>query len=191
MDKSFSYHQYYHVVPPASPTKCRSKSSESLPNHQQPVHDTESKPASRKSKLKKSHTALIDFQAKSGAGSSSALRRRLSLFRVKRSAHSDEPENVHSLQQNIDQLKRDLLVKNKELEGMREFIESKRRLMRQTSSESIEQAMQLQLILHARLEEMLRENDLLKKNIHELETFAQQQQKRKRRASRFIAQAHL
>ena len=44
------------------------------------------------------------------------------------------------------------------------------------TNESIEQAMQLQSILNSRLEEMLTENDLLKKSIQELESYAQQQQ---------------
>ncbi|CAF1459901.1 unnamed protein product [Adineta ricciae] len=179
MDKSLSYHQYYQIVPPTvHATKYRSKSSESLPSHHlQPtiLFEQHQQHLNRKAKVKKSNTALIDFQVKPSANTSSVLRRRFSLFRAKRCHQSDEQADIQTLQQTIDQLKQDLLIKTNELEGMKELIENKRNTMRHTPGDSIEQAMRLQLILHARLEEMLRENELLKKTICDLETFAQQQ----------------
>jgi hypothetical protein len=87
----------------------------------------------------------------------------------------NENSNVQALQQIIDQLRRDLQIKTDELETMRQRIEKKRSSIAVPSNESIEQAMQLQTILNVRLEEMLIENDLLKKSIQELESFAQQQ----------------
>jgi hypothetical protein len=136
--------------------------------------------------MKKSQTVFNGFETKPISSpspvlnSASALRRRFSLFRIKRSQQapldiSNENSNVQALQQIIEQLRRDLQIKTNELETMREHIEKKRSSIAVPSNESIEQAMQLQTILNARLEEMLMENDLLKKSIHELESYAQQQ----------------
>ena len=76
----------------------------------------------------------------------------------------------------IEQLRRDLQVKTDELETMRQCVEKKHSSIAvPPSNQPIEQAMQLQTMLNARLEEMLSENDLLKKSIQDLECFAQQQ----------------
>ncbi|CAF4502114.1 unnamed protein product [Rotaria magnacalcarata] len=141
--------------------------------------------------MKKSQTVLNGFETKivpsppSILNSTSVLRRRFSLFRTKRpqqlqqtsinDVSSNENSNVQSLQQIIDQLRHDLQIKTDELETMRQHIEKKRSSVAVPSNESIEQAMQLQTMLNTRLEEMLIENDLLKKSIQELEIFAQQQ----------------
>jgi hypothetical protein len=144
--------------------------------------------------MKKSQTVLNGFETKtvqspqSLLNTTSALRRRFSLFRIKRFQQNpqqqqqtlindvpNENSNVLALQQIIDQLRRDLQIKTDELETMRQRIEKKRSSIAVPSNESIEQAMQLQTMLNARLEEMLIENDLLKKSIQELESFAQQQ----------------
>lgn len=178
-----------------SSSKFLSRSSESL-TATDPIADAQHvKQSSKSSKMKKSQTALSGFEAKLSASphslfnSTSALRRRFSLFRIKRSQqqqqqHSaaNEPANgtshVHALQQIIDQLRRDLQLKTDELETMRQRIERKRSSIAVSSNDSIGHAMQLQTVLNARLEEMLVENDLLKKSIHELEAFAQQQQRK-------------
>jgi len=136
-------------------------------------------------------TAKDGFEIKTGQSpqsllnSTSILRRRFSLFRIKRpqqqqqqSSMNDiqnESSNVEALQQIIAQLRRDLQMKTDELETMRERIEKKRSSIAVPSNETIGQAMQLQTMLNARLEEMLIENDLLKKSIQELEAFAEQQ----------------
>jgi hypothetical protein len=138
--------------------------------------------------MKKSQTVFNGFETKANQSpspllnSTSALRRRFSLFRIKRSQQqplindiSNENSNVQALQQIIEQLRRDLQIKTNELETMRQHIEKKRSSIAVPSNESIEQAMQLQTMLNARLEEMLMENDLLKKSIQELELYAQQQ----------------
>ena len=70
------------------------------------------------------------------------------------------------------QLKGELQKKTNKLETLKEHIEAKRQ---QPSTESIGQAMQLQAMLNEKLEEMLNENDLLKKSIQDLEYFAQQE----------------
>lgn len=144
--------------------------------------------------MKKSQTVFNGFETKDRSSpqqqptlnSTSVLRRRFSLFRIKRTPQSQQPatliadpssgnSNVQALQQIIDQLRRDLRMKTDELESMRERIEKKRSSIAVPTNESIEQAMQLQSMLNARLEEMLIENDLLKKSIQELESYAQQQ----------------
>ena len=140
--------------------------------------------------MKKSQTALNGFEPKpapllsTSLNSTSALRRRFSLFRIKRSPPqptvphdlpNDNANNVQALQQMIEQLRRDLQVKTDELETMRQCIEKKHSSIAVPSNQPIEQAMQLQTMLNARLEEMLSENDLLKKSIQDLECFAHQQ----------------
>ncbi|CAF2480993.1 unnamed protein product [Rotaria sp. Silwood2] len=181
---SSSSHHTYQIASPIKSSKLVSKSSESLSNieHQSPKQSTKT------TKMKKSQTALNGFETKSiqtpqtSLNSTSLLRRRFSLFRIKRPQQqssindvSNENSNVQALQQIIDQLRHDLKIKTDELETMREHIEKKRISISTPSNESIEQAMQLQTMLNARLEEMLIENDLLKKSIQELELFAQQQ----------------
>jgi ribosomal protein L13 len=71
---------------------------------------------------------------------------------------------------------------------MKEYIEHQRTSnIIQPSNESIEQAIQLQAMLNTRLEEMLTENDLLKKSIQDLESFAQEQKsKREKKKFNFI-----
>ncbi|CAF0754484.1 unnamed protein product [Rotaria sp. Silwood1] len=181
---SSSSHHSYQIASPIKSSKLVSKSSESLSNieHQSP------KQSNKTTKMKKSQTALNGFETKpiqtpqTSLNSTSVLRRRFSLFRIKRSQQqssindlSNENSNVQALQQIIDQLRHDLKIKTDELETMRQHIEKKRTSISTPSNESIEQAMQLQTMLNARLEEMLIENDLLKKSIQELEIFAQQQ----------------
>jgi hypothetical protein len=187
-NKSSSSH-YYQIASPINSSKFVSKSSESLSNIDS-NNDLQSQKQSNKStKMKKSQTALNGFETKiiqlpqPLLHSTSALRRRFSLFRIKRSQQQqssmndlpNENSNVQALQQIIDQLRRDLQIKTDELETVRQRIEKKRSSIAVPSNESIEQAMQLQTILNVRLEEMLIENDLLKKSIQELESFAQQQ----------------
>lgn len=193
-----SSHHYYQLAPPIGTSKFLSKSSESLVHLDSKVEPAlepkQTNNASNKStKMKKSQTALNGFEAKTPPTppitSTSILRRRFSLFRIKRPQQQlqsppaacanempDETSNVQALQQIIDQLRRDLQMKTDELETTRQRIEKKRSSIAAPSNESIEQAMQLQTMLNARLEEMIIENDLLKKSIHELESYAQQQQ---------------
>ncbi len=176
MNKSFSYHHYYQISPPLLTTKFLSKSSDSLSNAHL-KNESQQKQISKKSKMKHLQIPLIDFEIKPIQNmfiSTSALRRRFSLFRMKRSQQSDENSNVHTLQQNIEQLKRDLQIKADELEAMREQIKNKQNGMIQSPNKSIEQAMEIQTMLNARLEDMLVENDLLKNSIQELESFAEQ-----------------
>jgi hypothetical protein len=159
-NRPLSYHHYYQIL-----SKFRSKSSDSL----LAIHRKNELPKQviKPTKMKKSQTILSNFESKSPT-----LRRRFSFFRLKRSSTS----NVEALQEIIDQLKNDLQTKTDELESMREH---------QPVNQSIEQAMQLQTILNAKLEEMLKENDLLKKNIEELESFAQQQKSKSKREKKF------
>ncbi|CAF0826743.1 unnamed protein product [Rotaria sordida] len=186
-NKSSSPHSYQ-IISSIKSSKLVSKSSESLSNieHQSPQQSNKS------TKMKKSLTVLNGFETKSiqtpqtSLNSTSVLRRRFSLFRIKRPQPqqqqqssindiSNENSNVQALQQIIDQLRHDLKNKTDELETMRQHIEKKCTSISIPSNESIEQAMQLQTMLNGRLEEMLIENDFLKKSIQELEIFAQQQ----------------
>lgn len=184
-NKSLSQH-YYQLAS----SKFLSKSSESLSKLDSNIELQKQKQTNKSSKMKKSQTVLNGFEIKTGQSpqsllnSTSILRRRFSLFRIKRpqqqqqSSMNDiqnESSNVEALQQIIAQLRRDLQMKTDELETMRERIEKKRSSIAVPSNETIGQAMQLQTMLNARLEEMLIENDLLKKSIQELEAFAEQQ----------------
>jgi hypothetical protein len=179
-----SSHHYYQIASPLNSSKLVSKSTESLTN----IDPNIEKQSNKSTKMKKSQTVFNGFETKANQSpspllnSTSALRRRFSLFRIKRSQQqplindiSNENSNVQALQQIIEQLRRDLQIKTNELETMRQHIEKKRSSIAVPSNESIEQAMQLQTMLNARLEEMLMENDLLKKSIQELELYAQQQ----------------
>lgn len=177
MNKSLSYHHYYQISPPILTTKFLSKSSDSLSNAHLKNESEQKQISTKKPKMKHLQIPLIDFEIKPIQNmfiSTSALRRRFSLFRMKRSQQSDENSNVHTLQQNIEQLKRDLQIKADELEAMREQIKNKQNGMIQSPNKSIEQAMEIQTMLNARLEDMLVENDLLKNSIQELESFAEQ-----------------
>jgi predicted RNase H-like nuclease (RuvC/YqgF family) len=184
-NKSSSHH-YYQIAPPIISSKFLSKSSESLSK----LDIQSQKQSDKSSKMKKSQTVVNGFETKNVQppqpllNSTSALRRRFSLFRIKRSQQQQqssvndlpsENSNIQALQQIIDQLRRDLQIKTDELETMQQRIEKKRSSIAVPSNESIEQAMHLQTLLNTRLEEMLSENDLLKKSIQELEAFAQQQ----------------
>ena len=165
----------HHFSPPAVLSRFLSRSSDSIANISSKADALhKQKKGSKPGKMKKSQTALAGFDIKPTPAphSASSLRRRFSLFRAKRSSQS----NIQTLQQTIDQLKRDLQTKTDELETLKEHIETKRR---QPSTESIEQAMQLQAMLNAKLEEMLNENDLLKKSIQDLEYFAQQERSKR------------
>ena len=192
MNKSSSHH-CYQIAPPLNASKFVSKSTESLTNID--LNNENQKQSAKASKMKKSQTVFNGFETKGrqspsqqqpALSSTSILRRRFSLFRIKRTQQqqpqptlitnpSSGNSNVQALQQIIDQLRCDLRIKTDELESMRERIEKKRSSIAVPTNESIEQAMQLQTMLNARLEEMLIENDLLKKSIQELESYAQQQ----------------
>jgi hypothetical protein len=184
-NKSSSHH-YYQIAPPIISSKFLSKSSESLSK----LDIQSQKQSDKSSKMKKSQTVVNGFETKNVQppqpllNSTSSLSRRFSLFRIKRSQQQQqssvndlpsENSNILALQQIIDQLRRDLQIKTDELETMQQRIEKKRSSIAVPSNESIEQAMHLQTLLNTRLEEMLSENDLLKKSIQELESFAQQQ----------------
>ena len=200
-----------HPYDQVSLNKFRSQSSESLNKVETKVDLSSSSSAqngnalsssssiTKPTKMKKSQTALNGFETKgaSAINSTSILRRRFSLFRIKRpqptiihsapeptkASLTDDSTNVHALQQIINQLRHDLQMKTTELESMRERMEKKRSSIATIpSTDSIEQAMQLQTLLNARLEEMLIENDLLKKSIHELETYAQHQQQQQQQS---------
>jgi hypothetical protein len=191
INKPSSQH-YYQIASPINISKFVSRSSESLSIIEPNIDLQTQKQSNKSTKMKKSQTALNGFETKTIQSpqplinSTSALRRRFSLFRIKRSQQQqlslndvpNENSNVQVLQQIIDQLRRDLQIKTDELETMRQRIEKKRSSIAVPSNESIEQAMQLQTMLNARLEEMLIENDLLKKSIQELESFAQQQKRK-------------
>ncbi len=164
-NRPLSYHHYYQII-----SKFRSKSSDSLSNTKS------AKQVNKPTKMKKSQTIYSDFESKSPQ-ITSALRRRFSFFRLKRSSQS----NIQGLQQIIDQLKCDLQMKTDELEAMKEH-----HLIQPSSNQSIEQAMQLQTTLNAKLEEMLTENDLLKKSIEELESFVQQQKSKSKRKKSLV-----
>ena len=186
-----SIHHCYQIAPPINASKFASRSTESLTNLDSTSENQSQKQAAKSApKMKKSQTVFNGFESKlvqtpqqPVINSTSALRRRFSLFRIKRSQQQqtliidrpDDNSNVQALQQIIDQLRRDLRMKTDELESMRERIEKKRSSIAVPTNESIEQAMHLQTMLNARLEEMLIENDLLRKSIQELESYAQQQ----------------
>ena len=185
---------YYQFVS----SKFLSRSSESLAKIDSNNDLQVQKQPAKSTKMKKSQTVLNGFESKNGPSSqslfntTSVLRRRFSLFRIKRPQQqqqhqqhqsatadaSNETSNVQALQQIIDQLRHDLQMKTNELETMRQRIEKKRSSIAVSSNETIGQAMQLQTMLNARLEEMLVENDLLKKSIQELEAFALQQKRK-------------
>lgn len=186
MNNPLSHHHYYQITHPVIASKFRSKSSDSLVN----IHsknDSQQKEKQKQvnkiTKMKKSQTVFSGFDIKpiqTTFNSASALRRRFSFFRLKRSQPSTEHSNIQALQQIIEQLRRDLQTKTDEVEIMKEHIENKRTMgIIQPSNESIEQALQLQTILNAKLEDMLNENDLLKKSIQELESYAQQQKSKR------------
>lgn len=186
-----SIHHCYQIAAPINASKFVSRSTESLTNLDSMNDNQSQKQTTKAAKMKKSQTVFNGFETKivqtpqqPVINSTSVLRRRFSLFRIKRSQQqqqtliTDRPHensNVQALQQIIDQLRRDLRMKTDELESMREHIEKKRSSIAVPTNESIEQAMHLQTMLNARLEEMLIENDLLKKSIQELESYAQQQ----------------
>lgn len=190
-NKSSSHH-CYQIAPPINASKFVSKSTESLTNIDPNSENHSQKQATKASKMKKSQTTFNGFESKviqapqASLNSTSALRRRFSLFRIKRSQQQQQQQtlvndpahensSVQALQQIIDQLRRDLQIKTDELETIRQRIEKKRSSIAVPTNESIEQAMHLQTMLNVRLEEMMMENDLLKKSIQELESYAQQQ----------------
>lgn len=176
-------HHYYQITPSIISSKYLSKSSDSILNKCPKLQFRRKKKQVNKStKMKTSQTPLITFETKpiqTPCNSTSVLRRRFSLFRNKRPQPINENHNVQALQQIIDQLKQDLQIKTDELETTRKHLEHKRSSLTSPSSESIEQAMYLQTILNKKLEEMLTENNLLKKSVQELESFAQQQKSKR------------
>ncbi|CAF3444217.1 unnamed protein product [Rotaria socialis] len=177
-NKSFFRPYNYQIAPRIITAKFRSKSSDSVSNHNNNNQKIDSQKQENKiSKMKKSQTTLTDFETT--CNTTSMLRRRFSLFRIKRSQQANENVNVHALQQIIDNLRHDLQNKTDELQTIRKHVEKKRHSIIQLPDESIEQALQIQTTLNGRLEEMLTEKDLLKKRIQELESYAQQT-KRKR-----------
>lgn len=152
-ERPLSYHHYYQIV-----SKSRSKSSDSLTRRDQ------TNPAFPKTTNTKEPPIL---STGSEAKPLPTIRRRFSLFRSKRSAQSNETINAQALQQIIYQLRVDLQRKNDELDAMKARIEHRR-------NPNIAQAMQFQTMLNGKLRELLAENDLLKRSIEELESFAQQ-----------------
>ncbi|CAF2104321.1 unnamed protein product [Rotaria magnacalcarata] len=175
----------YQIAPKIITAKFRSKSSdsESNNNNNQKIDSQKKENQINKiSKMKKSQITLTNFEAKplgTTCNTTSMLRRRFSLFRIKRSQQSNENVNVHALQQIIDNLRHDLQSKTDELQTINKHADKKRHSIIQLPDESIEQALQIQATLNARLEEMLRENALLKKSIQELESCAQQKQRKR------------
>ena len=104
-------HNYHQITA----KKFFSKSSDALTNIDLKIECQEKQKQTNKTlKMKKSQTAIItDLNTKpqqSSFNSTSLLRRRFSLFRIKRSQQSNENSNIQMLQQTIEQLKRDLLV---------------------------------------------------------------------------------
>ncbi|CAF1013087.1 unnamed protein product [Rotaria sordida] len=192
-NKSLSHHRNYQIAPSIIYSKIHSKSSESLLNNNQKIDlQQKEKQFNKIIKMKKSQTELTNFETTTTkpieitCNATSILRRRFSLFRIKRSQPSNENVNVQALQQIIDKLRYDLHIKTTELEIIKKHTENKCNSIIQPSNESIEQAFQLQTILNTRLEEMLTENDLLKKSIQELESFAQQQKSKKNHSGFFF-----
>ncbi len=192
MNNSLFHHHYYQITHPVIASKFRSKSSDSLVNiNSKNDSQKKEKPkqVNKTMKMKKSQTVFSGFDIKpiqTTFNSATALRRRFSLFRLKRSQRSNEHSNIQALQQTIEQLRRDLQSKTDEVDIMKEHIDNKRTMgMIQPSNESIEQAIQLQTILNSKLENMLTENDLLKKSIQELESYAQQQKRKRIKKKKF------
>ncbi|CAF4624506.1 unnamed protein product [Rotaria sp. Silwood1] len=179
--KSLSHHRNYQIAPSVISSKFRSKSSDSFSNtnnNKKIESEQKEKQINKIIKMKKSQIELTNLEIKpieTICNTTSMLRRRFSLFRIKRSQPTNENVNIQALQQIIEKLRHDLQIKTDELETMKKYTENKRNSIIQPSNESIEQAFQLQTILNTRLEEMLTENDLLKKSVQELESFAQQQ----------------
>lgn len=142
MDQS-SYHHYYQIV-----SKFRRQNCDSLVKQE----STQATAANKRTKMKKSSKFLPSIENKSRL-TTSAIRRRFSLFRPKHSFHSNEFEDI------IEQLNDDLQKKNNEIE-----------MLKTRASKP------LQMTLHDKFDAMRRENDLLKKSIEELESFAQRYQ---------------
>ena len=165
-NRPLSSHRCYQIA-----SKFRSKSSDSISNSNRKTDSTEktAKHEDKTTKMKKSQTVSTGFESKP-LQTTSTLRRRFSLFRLKRSFSSNENADVQDLQQIIEQLRSDLERKTAELKATKE---------RLASQPTLAQALQFQTILNIRMEEMLRENDLLKKSIEELESFTQEKSKRK------------
>ena len=125
-NKSSSSPHYYQIASSTSPSKLTSKSSESISN----IEFQSQKQSNKTSKMKKSQTVVNGFETNSiqtpltSVNSTSALRRRFSLFRMKRSQQQsstnddiqNENCNVQALQNIIGQLRRDLQIKTNELE---------------------------------------------------------------------------
>ncbi|CAF0924496.1 unnamed protein product [Didymodactylos carnosus] len=126
------------------------------------------------------------------------LRRRFSLFRTKRYQQQQQakPSSEHelllttaapielNLNDNIRLLQDEVKQRNTIIENLRQELNvktqelelTKQRLFELNNSYDIEQALQIQTKMNTRLEEMLTENETLKKSIHDLECLAQQQQ---------------
>ena len=153
-----SYHHYYQIV-----SKFRRKNCDSLTNLNAKHESTQAAVGNKRTKMKKSSKFLPIIENKSHL-TTSALRRRFSLFRPKRSFHSNEFEEI------IDQLRDDLQKKSTEIEMLKNGIDSN----------------PFQSTLHAKFDAMRRENDLLKKSIEELESFAQRYQSKNERERVFF-----
>ncbi|CAF1375335.1 unnamed protein product [Didymodactylos carnosus] len=144
-------------------------------------------------------SSSTQHSSSSNSQNNGGLRRRFSLFRTKRyqqqpakppsdqdlsltvavAASSDLNlhDKIHLLQDEVEQrniiienLRQELNVKTQELDS------TKQRLFEINKSYDIEQALQIQTKMNTHLEEMLKENETLKKSIYDLECFAQQQQ---------------
>jgi hypothetical protein len=171
------HHHYDRISPLILPYKMRSQSSDTISNRD---FKLDSSSTSNKKKLS---SLLTDFDIKtttnvsplsSSATATAALRRRFSLFRLKRSQTTHDFNHIQTLEQIIVQLRRDLHMKTVELDTTRERIKRKRHHhIVLPTNESIEHAMQLQTVLNDKLDDMLLENESLKKSIYDLEAFVQ------------------
>lgn len=162
-DQSSSYHHYYQIV-----SKFRRKNSDSRINLHLKNETTQAAATNKRTKMKKSSKFFPSIENKSRQ-TTSALRRRFSLFRQP----NNRPRQTHEFEQIIDQLTDDLQKKTTEVQLLKGDLDHNR-------THNLEQAMQIQTKLHAKFEEMRRENELLKKSIEELEFFAQRYQSKMR-----------
>lgn len=174
MNKSLFHPHNYQIAAPIICKKIRSKSSDSASNnHRNSDSQEKENHIDVTPKMKTSQSTLTNFEPTCNAAS--LLRRRFSLFRIKRPQTQSEHVNIPALQEIIEKLRNDLQMKTNELQTIKKHIDNKRYSLIQPCNESIEQAMQMQTMLNVKLEEILTENDLLKKSIQELESYAQQQ----------------
>ena len=156
-----SFHHYDQILPQS---KQRSQSSDPISIH------FEKNSNKQKLKMKKSETTLNNIEGKSSStlaslfNSASPLRRRLSFFRAKRS----QTNSTEALQQMVERLRYDLQLKTDELEAWKSS---------PWLCSSIEQ---WQSRVNRKFEKLAIENNMLRRNIQELETFIQQETSKKK-----------